>query len=93
MTKAEFIDKVVNSTGLSKKDTTEIINATFEEIQNAVKNEEKISFVGFGSFEPKLNKARTGINPSTKEKIQIAESKSVKFKVSKTFKDELNKKN
>lgn len=50
----------------------------------------KINFAGFGSFEPKTNKARVGINPATKEKIQIAESKSVKFKVSKTFKEELN---
>lgn len=91
MTKAEFVDKVVSATGVTKKDTAEIINATFDEIQNAVKSEEKINFIGFGSFEPKINKARTGINPSTKEKIQIAESKSVKFKVSKVFKEELNK--
>lgn len=90
MTKAEFIDNVVSSTELAKKDTTEIINAMFKEIQIAIKDQEKVNFVGFGSFEPKTNRARVGINPSTKEKIQIAEGNTAKFKVSKTFKDELN---
>lgn len=90
MTKSEFINKVAETTEVSKKDTTAIVDATLNQIQEAIKSRDKISFVGFGAFEPKLNKARTGINPATKEKIQIAESSSVKFKVSKTFKDELN---
>lgn len=90
MTKAEFIEKVATNTEMSKKDVGEVLNATLEEIMNTVKNGDKINFVGFGGFEPKTNKARTGVNPSTKEKIQIAENKSVKFKVSKTFKDVLN---
>ncbi len=90
MTKNEMIEKVVEATGLTKKDVATVIDATLNEIKEAVKAEDKINFVGFGSFEPKINKARTGINPATKEKIQIAESKSVKFKVSKTFKDYLN---
>lgn len=90
MTKAEFINKVAETTEVSKKDTAAIVDTTLNQIQEAIKSGDKISFVGFGTFEPKLNKARTGINPATKEKIQIAESKSVKFKVGKTFKDELN---
>ncbi len=90
MTKNEMIEKVVESTGLTKKDVAAVIDATLSEIKDAVKEGDKINFVGFGSFEPKTNKARTGINPATKEKIQIAESQSVKFKVSKTFKDYLN---
>ncbi len=90
MTKNEMIEKVVEATGLTKKEVATVVDATLNEIKEAVKAEEKINFVGFGSFEPKTNKARTGINPATKEKIQIAESKSVKFKVSKTFKDYLN---
>ncbi len=90
MTKAEFIEKVSESTEMSKKDVTEVLNATLQEIIETVKAGDKVNFVGFGSFEPKLNKARTGINPATKEKIQITESNSAKFKVSKTFKEELN---
>ncbi|WOO87350.1 HU family DNA-binding protein [Mollicutes bacterium LVI A0039] len=90
MTKNEMIEKVVESTELSKKDVATVIDATLNEIKEAIKSGDKINFVGFGSFEPKTNKARTGINPATKEKIQISESQSVKFKVSKTFKDYLN---
>ncbi len=91
MTKTQFIENVATKTQLTKKDVATVVDATLNEIQEAIKNGEKISFVGFGNFEPKTNKARVGINPSTKEKIQIAESKSVKFKVGKAFKDELNK--
>ncbi len=90
MTKNEMIEKVVETTGLTKKDVAAVIDATLAEIKETVKDGDKINFVGFGSFEPKTNKARAGINPATKEKIQIAESQSVKFKVSKTFKDYLN---
>lgn len=90
MTKAEFIEIVATNTEMSKTDVTTVLNATLQEIVETVKAGDKVNFIGFGSFEPKLNKARTGINPATKEKIQIAESNSVKFKVSKTFKDELN---
>lgn len=91
MTKAKFIDNVVKATGLTKKEVSLVIDATFKEIKSAIKKNEKVTFVGFGNFEPKVNKARTGINPATKERIQIAESKNVKFKVSKSFKEELNK--
>lgn len=91
MTKNEFVLKVAEKTEISKKDVAAIIDESLKEIVDAIKWEEDVNFTGFGKFEPKLNKARQGINPSTKEKIQIAESKSVKFKVSKTFKDELNK--
>lgn len=90
MTKTEFIEKVATKTELNKKDVALVINESLQEIINTVNAGDKISFVGFGNFEPKTNKARVGINPATKEKIQIAESKSVKFKVSKTFKDVLN---
>ncbi len=90
MTKNEMIERVAEATDLTKKDVTIVVDSMLNEIKEAVKDGEKINFVGFGSFEPKTNKARTGINPATKEKIQIAESQSVKFKVSKTFKDYLN---
>lgn len=91
MTKNEFIDRVVETTSLPKKDVSLVIDSTFNEIKEAIKKDEKVTFIGFGNFESKTNKARTGINPATKEKIQIAESQSVKFKVSKAFKEELNK--
>lgn len=90
MNKNELITAVADKSNLTKKETQIIIENTLEVIKETVKSGDKIQLIGFGNFEPKVNKARTGINPSTKEKIQIKESKSVKFKVGKGFKDLLN---
>ena len=59
-------------------------------MEEALKNGEKISFIGFGSFEPVTRAARTATVPKTKEKVQIPESKSVKFKVGKKLKEIVN---
>ncbi len=90
MNKNELINEVAEKAGLSKKEAKDAIEATLETIKETVKKGDKIQLIGFGNFEPKTNKARTGINPATKETIQIAESKSVRFKVGKGFKDLLN---
>ncbi len=90
MTKQELIEVVAQETGISKKETGETLEAVVNNIKLAVKNGEKVTLVGFGSFEQKLNAARTGINPATKEKIQIKASTSAKFKVGKGFKEYLN---
>lgn len=90
MNKSELIAAIAEKSELSKKDATVALEATLESIKDAIKDGEKIQLIGFGNFEPKTNKARQGVNPATKEKIQIKESKSVKFKVGKGFKDLLN---
>ncbi len=90
MNKNELITAVSEKTGLTKKDTQVALDGILDTIKQNVKKGEKIQLIGFGNFEPKTNKARTGINPSTKEKIQIKASKSVRFKVGKGFKDLLN---
>lgn len=90
MNKNELLTSVSDKTGLSKKDSQEALDAILDTIKEAIKSGDKVQLIGFGNFEPKLNKARTGINPATKEKISIKESKSVKFKVGKGFKDILN---
>ena len=90
MNKKELIDLIASETELSKKDVDVVITKTLETIKEEVKKGNEVKLPGFGSFGEKINAARTGINPATKEKIQIKESKSVRFKVSKTFKDYLN---
>lgn len=90
MNKSELVTAVAEATGNSKKDTQEIIEQTLDVIKEQVKKGDKVQLIGFGNFEPKENKARTGINPSTKEPMQIKASKSVRFKVGKAFKDSLN---
>ena len=89
MNKTELIAAMAEKTGVSKKDTEAVLNAFIETVQEAVKADDKVQLVGFGTFEARERAAREGINPLTKEKIQIAASKVPAFKVGKAFKDML----
>lgn len=90
MTKAELINAVSAKTCLSKADSSKAVNATIDAISEALVNGEKVSLVGFGTFETKVRAAHNGINPATKESIQIPESKAPTFKAGKTLKDAVN---
>ena len=87
MNKAELVVKISEVTGLAKKDCEAAINALVDTIQDSLKKGEKVAIAGFGTFDVSNRKARTGRNPLTGETIQIAASKSPKFKVGKSFKD------
>ena len=89
MNKTELVAAMAEKTGVSKKDTEAVLNAFIETVQEAVKADDKVQLVGFGTFETRERAAREGINPLTKEKIQIAASKVPAFKVGKAFKDML----
>ena len=80
MTKAELVTEVAAKSGLSKKDTEKAIAGVIETITETLAKEESIQLVGFGTFEVREHAARTGINPRTKEKIEIAAKKVIKFK-------------
>ncbi len=90
MNKKELVAKIAEDTNVTKKEAELSLEATLKIIKEEIKAGNKVSLLGFGNFEPKTNAARQGINPATKERIQIKESKSVKFKVGKAFKDSLN---
>ena len=90
MNKGELIEKVVDMTGLSKKEGEAAVNAFVDVIQNSLKKGEKVAIAGFGTFDVSHRKARTGRNPQTGEEIKIAESKNPKFKPGKSFKEMLN---
>ncbi len=87
MTKVELVSAVAEKTGLSKKDSEKAVSAVFASITESLKKGEKLSLVGFGTFEVKERAARSGINPRTKEPITIAASKSPVFKAGKALKD------
>lgn len=90
MTKNELISKVAGQTGYTKKDTGAVIDALVEAIIDTVASGEKISIVGFGTFEATERAARTGRNPQTGEAIEIAASRSPKFKAGSAFKTAVN---
>ena len=80
MTKAELINAVAQKTELSKKDSEKAVVAVIDAISEALAAGEKVALVGFGTFEVKERAAREGINPRTKEKIEIPASKLPVFK-------------
>ena len=87
MNKTELVAAMAEKAGVSKKDTEAVLNAFIETVQEAVKADDKVQLVGFGTFEARERAAREGINPLTKEKIQIAASKVPAFKVGQALKN------
>ena len=90
MNKAELIASVAGSAGLSRKDAEKAINAFIESVQDALKKDDKVQLVGFGTFEVRNRAARKGRNPQTNKEITIPASKVPAFKVGKALKDAIN---
>lgn len=80
MTKTDLVNAIA-ATGLSKADSKKALDAVVGAISGALKEGDKVAILGFGTFSVNERPAREGINPATKEKIQIAAKKVVKFKV------------
>ena len=91
MNKTELINSMAKKANLTKKDATEALNAFIETVQEALMDGDKVSLVGFGTFETRERAAREGRNPRTKETIQIPASTVPAFKAGKEFKEIVNK--
>lgn len=87
MNKTELINAIAENANLSKKDAEAAVNAFTSVVADALKKGEKVQLIGFGSFEVKERSARVGINPLTREKINIAASKVPTFVAGKGLKD------
>ncbi len=85
--KQDLAENLANTFGITKKAATEYVNTVFEQIANTLQEDGTVDIFGFGKFSVSERPARQGINPATKETIEIAASKSVKFKASKSLKD------
>lgn len=91
MNKTELISAVAESAAMSKKDAEKFVKAYEEVVIKELVAGGKVQSVGFGTFEVSERKARKGRNPKTGEPMDIAASKSVRFKVGKALKDSVNK--
>jgi len=80
MNKAELIDAIASESGLSKVDAKKALDGFVAATSTALKNGDRISLVGFGSFSISERSARTGRNPQTGKEIKIAAKKVVRFK-------------
>lgn len=90
MNKTELIEKIAAGAGISKADAKKALDATVVALKDALVAGDKIQLVGFGTFSVNERPAREGINPATKEKIQIAAKKVAKFKAGAELADAIN---
>jgi len=87
--KAGLIEEVANKVGLTKKEVGNIIDTTVETIKNRLSKEEKVTLVGFGTFQVFRRKARRGVNPRTREAIWIPAKKVPKFRAGKGLREKV----
>jgi len=91
LNKAELVDVVSRDAGTTKKDAETVINKMMDTIIQSVSRGEKVTLVGFGTFEASQRKARTGRNPKTNEPLHIPAKRVPRFKVGKEFAEAVNK--
>ncbi|PDW02358.1 HU family DNA-binding protein [Candidatus Viridilinea mediisalina] len=87
MQKTDFIKAVAEKAGVSQKDTKLVVDSALEVITEQLAKGEKVTLTGFGTFEVRSRKAREGVNPQTRDKIQIPATKTPGFSASSTLKD------
>lgn len=90
MHKSELIDAIAGHANLNKAEAGRGLDGILSAIQNALKNGDSVSLVGFGTFEVKERAERQGRNPQTGAELIIAAAKLPGFKPGKTLKDAVN---
>ena len=90
MNKGDLIEAVASQMGESKAAATKVVDIVLDTISNGVEKDDKVAITGFGTFKKKHRKARKGINPATREPIDIPASTSVGFTPSQNFKASLS---
>lgn len=90
MNKGDLIDAVAGKADITKGQATDAVNAVFANIEQCMKDGDKASFVGFGTFSTSRRAARDGRNPRTGEKIKIKAKTLVKFKAGKALEESVN---
>ena len=90
MNKTDMIAAISDKTGLTKKDAEKALKAFTDTVAEELAKGGKVQIVGFGTFEVSERAARIGINPHTRQPLNIGASKAPKFKAGKSLKDAIN---
>jgi DNA-binding protein HU-beta len=85
--KTEFIKAVAERTGISQKETKQVIDAALEVISETLAKGDRVTLTGFGTFEVRSRQAREGVNPQTRQKISIPATRTPGFSASSTLKE------
>ncbi len=89
MNKEQLINAIAQKTTITKRDASQILDALSDTIMEAVAEGEKITLVGFGTFEPRERKERPGRNPKTGEPMTIPATRVPAFSAGKLFKEKV----
>ena len=92
MKKIELVREIAKATNMTQTQAADALNATLTIIKEALKNQDDVRLVGFGSFKVNTRKARTGVNPQTKKAIKIPACNVAKFVPGKELKEMVNSK-
>lgn len=90
MNKSELVSSIAAKSGLNKESAKKALDAAVESIVEALKAGDKVALVGFGTFSVSERAARQGINPATKQAIEIPAKKVAKFKAGSDIEDAIN---
>ena len=90
MTKADLIDAIYEKVGLSKKESTQIVELIFELMRKSLETNQKVKISGFGNFNIRDKNIRRGRNPQTGDEIKISARSVLTFKASPVLKKMLN---
>ncbi|OLP19745.1 DNA-binding protein [Leptolyngbya sp. 'hensonii'] len=89
MNKGELVDAIASKAEVTKKGADAVLTAVLETIVDAVSSGDKVTLVGFGTFEVRTRKARDGRNPRTGEVLKIPETKVPAFSAGKLFREKV----
>jgi DNA-binding protein HU-beta len=89
MNKGELVDKIAEKASITKKDADSVLSSLLDVIVEAVASGDKVTLVGFGTFEARDRQAREGRNPSTGKPIKIPATRVPAFSAGKLFKDKV----
>jgi len=87
MNKAELVEEVAGKAGLTKKEAGDVVGAITSAITDTLAMNERVTLVGFGTFQVRERKARRGVNPQTREAINIPAKKVPKFAAGKALRE------
>lgn len=90
MNKSELVEYIAESADISKAAAARSLDAMIEAVKEALKKDQSVTLVGFGTFSVGERAARSGRNPRTGEVIKIKSAKVPKFKAGKALKDAVN---
>ncbi len=90
MNKGDLVQKITDHAGVTKGQAEQALNAVLDSITHALKNDDSVTLVGFGTFSLSRREARQGRNPQTGETIQIEAKNVVKFKPGKKLAEAVN---